>query len=365
VPRTLSNQRLKDTPASALLALVEEITGSVPVDAKLRYAEMAMSENLKKEYEALPPTTRRCIDSIQTLCDLFLSNKVTMSKAPTMMTLRPAAIQGDELAANLQFLTNLQLANGYSATSNTDLLERCLTKQFQFAGVNQMAASQNPEGLNTLGNDELITAFVKANKAFFSVRAPTSSEATHLLQEGDDEATKSDQTTLLAKSTETKCGGACSPPGQCLNAYRSRHLGNIPTPCRPPKGSEEYRAEACSYTGVGQCRYGGDNCHRIHFKEEHRAKWERAPSKRRLEGGERTGDSRGNSEKRNRHEYGQGEAKEYRGSYGQRTVRFEPRERATPKEGAMTCKRCMGIYNTSGKSPRRCVADDKACANYE
>jgi hypothetical protein len=25
----------------------------------------------------------------------------------------------------------------------------------------------------------------------------------------------------------------------------------------------------------------------------------------------------------------------------------------------------MGIYNRSGKSPRRCVADDKACANYE
>jgi hypothetical protein len=124
VDRVLTNGRLKDTPASDLLGLIQEITKPAQEAWKLRYAELAMSENLRKEYEALPPATRDRIDTIQSLCDLFLCNKVTMSKAPTVMTLRPTASNGhlpSELAANLQFLTNLRLANGYSSTSNADL----------------------------------------------------------------------------------------------------------------------------------------------------------------------------------------------------------------------------------------------------
>jgi hypothetical protein len=217
VNRVLSNEWLKNTPPSSLLEKVQVLTNSMPEGQKLLYAELAMSEDLKKEYEALPPTTKSNIRSIQSLCELFLGNKVTMSKAPTAMTLRPTASKGgyaSELEANLQFLTNLQLANGDLSMSSLELLENCLPKQHQYRGVNQMAASQNPDGFSSLTNDQILLAFSKANQAFFRVLASTVSESTNLIGNVDDEAVESGQATFAARSTEVKCGGACTPAGQ-------------------------------------------------------------------------------------------------------------------------------------------------------
>jgi hypothetical protein len=76
---------------------------------KLRYVE---------EVRESAPATKSNIMSIQP-CDMFLSNRVMMSKAPTVITLRPSASKGDyqcELAANLQFLTDLQMATQFMTT---------------------------------------------------------------------------------------------------------------------------------------------------------------------------------------------------------------------------------------------------------
>jgi hypothetical protein len=67
-----------------------------------------MREELRKQYDSLPHMTRGRITSIELLCDIFLSNKVTISKVQTVMTVRPTASKGtleSELAVGRKVIT--------------------------------------------------------------------------------------------------------------------------------------------------------------------------------------------------------------------------------------------------------------------
>ena len=219
VARTLSTESLQSITPAVLLTTLQQLTAGTPELYKLKYAELAMSDDLRKEYETLPSATKRNIKTLNNLCKLFLINRVMMAKAPTIMTLNPVkSNKGDkgDLAENLQFLTNLGQAEGFETTSTTDLLETCLPKQHQFAGVNHMAASQNSDGLNTLTNEALISAFRKANLSYFITRPRSTSGTAHLAMEDEDADKKQKQATFVTRPAEARCGGACTPHGQWI-----------------------------------------------------------------------------------------------------------------------------------------------------
>ena len=59
VPNTLSIEKLQKTPKGNLLSMVETLTaGQSGHHNKLKYAEFSMTDALKKDYDALPASTK-------------------------------------------------------------------------------------------------------------------------------------------------------------------------------------------------------------------------------------------------------------------------------------------------------------------
>jgi hypothetical protein len=118
---------------------------SPPVWDKLKYAEFAMTEGLKKDYDALPASTKDRIQTIQQLCELFLSNRVMLAVASSILSLTPTPSSGGDpadLAANLQYLTNVEHTTGFEAMSGPDLVSSVLSKQYKYGQVLNMPVAR-------------------------------------------------------------------------------------------------------------------------------------------------------------------------------------------------------------------------------
>jgi hypothetical protein len=294
VSKTLSLEKLRATPKAYLITMVEALTAGQQGDAhKLKYAELSMTEDLRKDYDALPQGTRNKIGTIKQLCDLFLVNRVMLAVASSILTLAPKDSSGTEvedLETNLQYLTNVENSNGFATISGVDLLSSVLFKQHKYAEIQLMVASQNKGILvSDMSTAQIMEAFKAANVSYFASRASGSKNQSSA-PGSNSPVTMYTSDASSRSASEDGCKGACYPAGQCVNPARLEfYRGKIRrAACRLPTNSIEYSMDLCRYsTEKGGCNRGstrhpedGSACTRIHYKETINQKWGKEQSQK-------------------------------------------------------------------------------------